>query len=224
VTQVKICCIQSPAEAALAVAAGAQAVGLVSRMPSGPGVIDDARIAEIARTVPPSVATVLLTSRRGAAELVAHARALGTSAVQIVDTPEPGARAALRAALAGVTVMQVVHVTGPASVDEAAAFAAAGAADAADTLLLDSGNPSLAVKELGGTGRTHDWTLSRRIRDAVRVPVWLAGGLHAGNVAEAITVVRPHGVDVCSGVRLDGRLDAARLAAFLLAVREASAG
>ena len=87
-------------------------------------------------------------------------------------------------------------------------------APAVDGILLDSGNPSLPVKELGGKGRTHDWRLSRRIREAVDVPVFLAGGLHAGNVAEAIDRVGPFGVDVCSGVRTNGRLDEEKLAEF----------
>jgi phosphoribosylanthranilate isomerase len=76
-----------------------------------------------------------------------------------------------------------------------------------NAILLDSGNPSAAVKELGGTGRVHDWELSRRIREAVDVPVYLAGGLRPENVAEAVARVGPFGLDVCSGVRSDGRLD-----------------
>jgi phosphoribosylanthranilate isomerase len=90
-----------------------------------------------------------------------------------------------------------------------------------DALLLDSGNQSLPVKELGGTGRTHDWSVSRRIVEAAPVPVYLAGGLTPDNVGEAVRRVRPFGVDVCSGVRSGGRLDEARLAAFAAAVRAA---
>ena len=112
----------------------------------------------------------------------------------------------------------MVHVTGPAAVDEAVA-----AAPFVDAILLDSGNPKLQVKELGGTGRTHDWRLSRRIRDAVHpLPLWLAGGLREANVGDAIAAVRPHGLDLCSSVRSGGRLDAARLAAFMAAVRAAA--
>ena len=87
-----------------------------------------------------------------------------------------------------------------------------------DALLLDSGNQKLAVKELGGTGRVHDWRISRRIRDAVDVPLFLAGGLNAGNVAAAVAAVQPHGVDVCRGVRTDGKLDPAKLRAFVAAM------
>jgi phosphoribosylanthranilate isomerase len=108
--------------------------------------------------------------------------------------------------------VQVIHVLDEASVDEARA-----ALPLVHALLLDSGNPRLAVKELGGTGRVHDWALSRRIRDeasAAGVPVFLAGGLRAENVAAAVRAVRPFGVDVCSGVRSGGRLDAGKLATF----------
>ena len=123
---------------------------------------------------------------------------------------EAGAHRAIREELPDVKIVQVIHVTGDESVDEALRVAAS-----VDALLLDSGNPKLAVKELGGTGRRHDWSLSRRIVDSSPVPVYLAGGLNAGNVAEAIETVRPFGVDICSGVRTDGKLDEAKLSAFM---------
>lgn len=206
-------------EAKRAVAAGACAVGLVAEMPSGPGPISDELIAEIAAAVPPPTRTFLLTSRRSATAIAAHHRACGTTTIQMVDHVPPEDLKALRRELPGVELVQVIHVTGPETVDRAKAVA-----PLVDAVLLDSGNPSLPVKVLGGTGRTHDWTVSRRIREAVRVPVILAGGLHAGNVAEAIAAVRPAGVDLCSGVRTDGALDDAKLAAFFAAVRAAGAG
>lgn len=215
--RIKICCMQSVEEAALAVRYGADAVGLVSAMPSGPGPIAEALIATIARCVPPGVSTFLLTSRRDAPAIADQVRRLGPTTVQIVDRPEPTCWAALRSALPSTTLVQVVHVTGPEALDEALA-----AAPHVDALLLDSGNPSLPVKELGGTGRTHDWPTSRRIREAARVPVWLAGGLSSENVAEAIETVRPFGVDVCSGVRVGGLLDEGKLARFVEAVGRVS--
>jgi phosphoribosylanthranilate isomerase len=213
-TRIKICCMQSVEEAELAVRYGADAVGLVSAMPSGPGPIAEALIASIARRVPPGVATFLLTSNRDAAAIADQVRRLGPTTVQIVDRPEPGCWAALRSALPSTTLVQVVHVTGPAALDEALA-----AAPHVDAVLLDSGNPALPVKELGGTGRTHDWRTSRSIREAVGVPLWLAGGLTPENVAEAIETVRPFGVDVCSGVRINGMLDEEKLARFVEDVR-----
>jgi phosphoribosylanthranilate isomerase len=215
-TRVKICCIGSIAEAEMAVRHGASAIGLVSEMPSGPGVIDEALIAEIAARVPAGVATFLLTSRVDPGAIVEQHRRCRTSAIQICDQLQPGAYARLRDALPGIALVQVIHVRGEESVREAL-----DAAPHVNALLLDSGNPSLAVKELGGTGRTHDWRSSRAIVESSPVAVYLAGGLNASNVGEAIRQVRPFGVDLCSGIRVDGKLSEEKLAAFCRAVAEA---
>jgi phosphoribosylanthranilate isomerase len=212
--RVKICCISSIDEARLAIRHGAAALGLVSEMPSGPGVIAESLIAAIAVTVPPGVASVLLTSRQSAAAIIDQQRRLRVNTVQICDQLIDGTSSELRKALPGVSLMQVVHVTGEQSIAEAAEVAAC-----VDGLLLDSGNRTLAVKELGGTGRRLDWQISRRIRESVQVPVYLAGGLRPENAAEAIEVVHPFGLDVCSGVRTDGHLDEAKVAAFFHVVR-----
>jgi phosphoribosylanthranilate isomerase len=182
-------------------------------MPSGPGPIPEARIREIAETVPPSVATFLLTCETTAEPIIAQQRFCRTNTLQLVDEVEPGVHACLRDALPGIRIVQVIHVRG----DDAVRQSIAVAPDV-DAILLDSGNPSLATKELGGTGRAHDWAVSRRIRDAVDVPVFLAGGLNPENVAGAIRQVVPYGVDVCSGLRTNGRLDEDKLAAFMRAV------
>jgi phosphoribosylanthranilate isomerase len=214
--RVKVCCIRDEVEARLAIAQGASALGLVSAMPSGPGVIPDETIARLAARTPPPVATFLLTSRVEPRAIIEQQRRLRTSTLQLVDRLAPGAHAELRAALPGIALVQVVHVTGPESLDEALDLASH-----VDALLLDSGNPALPVKELGGTGRRHDWRVSRRIREAVDVPVFLAGGLRPENVRAAIDEVGPFGLDVCSGVRREGALDDATLAAFMAAVRMA---
>jgi len=212
--RVKICCIASIEEARLAVAEGAAALGLVSEMPSGPGVIDMATIQAVAQATPPPVATVLLTSRTNPAGLVDQVRRSAANTVQLVDVVPDAAYDALRQALPQVKIVQVIHVTGAQSVDEAV-----GLHGQVDALLLDSGNPDLPVKELGGTGRVHDWTLSRRIVTESGLPVFLAGGLNADNVGDAIRAVGPYGIDLCSGVRTDDRLDADKLARFMAAVR-----
>ncbi len=212
--RVKICCISSVHEAAMAVEAGASALGLVSHMPSGPGVISDELIAEIAASVPPAIGTFLLTSRQSVDEIVAQQRAGRTNTIQICDHLTRGTHRELKRALPGISIVQVVHVTGPESVDEAVAVA-----PHVDAILLDSGNQKLAVKELGGTGRTHDWALSRMIRQRVNVPLFLAGGLTPENVAEAIAAVQPFGLDLCSGVRNRGKLDADKLDRFFAAVK-----
>ena len=215
-TRVKVCCIASAEEARMAIDAGASALGLVSEMPSGPGPIPDDRIAEIAATVPPGVVTFLLTCRTNAEEIAEQQRRSGAGVLQLCDEPEPGAYARLRRALPGIKLVQVIHVRDARSIDEART-----AAEEVDAILLDSGRPDLPVKELGGTGRVHDWETSRAIREAVAVPVWLAGGLHPGNVARAIDAVRPFGVDLCSGIRVDGRLHARLLDDFMRAVTAA---
>jgi phosphoribosylanthranilate isomerase len=210
---VKICCIADLDEARIAISAGASAIGLVSAMPSGPGPIEEEEIARIAAAVPAPTDTFLLTSLCEAEAIAQQHRRCGTTAIQLVDhVPEPELRR-LRRLLPGTRLVQVIHVSGPESVDEARS-----AASLVDTLLLDSGNPRLAVKELGGTGRVHDWAHSRRIRDSVEVPVLLAGGLHPGNVRAAIERVQPAGVDVCSGLRVGGRLDRDRLQSFIAAI------
>lgn len=213
-TRVKICCMGSVGEAKMAIAAGADAIGLVSAMPSGPGPIDEELICRIAAYVPRSVGTFLLTSLTTAPEIVAQHRRCLTSAIQLVDRLEDGAHRAIRRELPGVRLIQVIHVSGPGSIDEALEVESV-----VDAILLDSGNPRLAVKELGGTGRTHDWSVSSQLVRRVEVPVFLAGGLKAENVRQAIEQVRPYGVDICSGVRSDGKLDAHKLHAFMQAVR-----
>ncbi|HYN82604.1 MAG TPA: phosphoribosylanthranilate isomerase [Gemmatimonadaceae bacterium] len=210
--RVKICCMASIEEAHAAIRLGATAIGLVSRMPRGPGPIEEALITRIVSAVSPAIETFLLTCETSADAIAAQQRRTGAGTLQLVDAVEDGAHRALRAELPDTRIVQVIHVTGEDSVDEALAVAAD-----VDALLLDSGNPKLVVKELGGTGRRHDWALSRRIVDASPVPVYLAGGLNAGNVREAVETVGPFGVDVCSGVRTDGRLDEAKLAQFMSA-------
>jgi len=211
--RVKICCIRSVSEAWMAIRHGASALGLVSAMPSGPGVIAEETIAEIARMVPPGVGSFLLTSRQDAASIIEQQRRLRVSTLQICDRLTSGSHRDLRAALPGIAIVQVVHVVGPESVAEAI-----GVAPEVDAILLDSGDPGRPVKELGGTGRRHDWRLSRRIREAVGVPVFLAGGLDPDNVAEAVAEVGPFGVDVCSGLRTGGALDEGKLSRFFEAV------
>ena len=212
--RVKVCCIASTVEADLAIAAGADLLGLVSAMPSGPGPIPESDIAAIVRHVGTRAATVLLTSRQDARGIANQLDQIHPTVVQLVDELSEQAYVALRASHPEVVLMQVIHVRDARSVEEAA-----GVAPFVDAILLDSGNPTAAVKELGGTGRVHDWAVSRAIRDAVHLPLFLAGGLRAANVADAVAAVQPFGVDVCSGVRVQGRLDHDAVHAFIGAAR-----
>jgi phosphoribosylanthranilate isomerase len=210
---IKICCITNLQEAQVAMSAGAHALGLVSRMPSGPGVIEEEVIANIAAQIPPPIATFLLTALQDAGSIVAQHLRCPCTTIQLVDAVPEAHLRQLRAALPGIQLVQVVHVSGPTSLEQAQQ-----AAPWVDAILLDSGNSMLPVKELGGTGRTHDWALSAEIVRSVTKPVFLAGGLNAQNVQQAVRQVQPFGLDVCSGVRTQGALDPAKLAAFFSAV------
>lgn len=215
--KVKICCISSKEEAMMAIGHGASALGLVSSMPSGPGVIDDSTISEIAPFIPPTVSSFLLTSKQDPDEIIDQVCRFRVSTIQVCDRIDTKNYAHLREALPEIEIVQVVHVSGKESIAEAVSLA-----EYVDAILLDSGSQSLKVKELGGTGRTHDWQLSKRIRESVKVPVFLAGGLNPDNVADAIRQVGPFAVDVCSGIRTNGQLDGKKLESFFRAVRNAN--
>ncbi|MBG1271719.1 phosphoribosylanthranilate isomerase [Nostoc sp. WHI] len=207
--RVKICCISSIEEAWMAIRCGASALGLVSYMPSGPGVISEELIAKIAACVPPPIATFLLTSSQDAQEIIQQVRRCGINTVQICDRLESGSYEDIRVALPGISIVQVIHVITEKSIDEAISVA-----PQVDAILLDSGNQSLLIKELGGTGRIHDWNLSAKIREQVNVPIFLAGGLTSENVALAVDQVAPFGLDLCSSVRTNGKLDENKLKLF----------
>jgi len=208
-TRIKICCIKSIEEAKVAIGLGASAIGLVAKMPSGPGPISDELIREIASSIPPPIATFLLTSETSVKEIIKHHQRTHTNTIQIVDALTEGTYAMLKNALPSVKIVQVIHVIDKNSVKEAIRIS-----ESVDALLLDSGNPNLKIKELGGTGRIHDWQLSRQIRINSDCPVFLAGGLAPENVKQAIEEVGPFGIDVCSGVRTNGSLDIQKLEKF----------
>lgn len=212
-THVKICCISSPEEAKIAIKHGASALGLVGHMPSGPGIIEDSLIHQIAKSVPPPIATFLLTSETEATAIVKHYQKVHTTTIQIVDALTDRQYAAIRNEIPHVKLVQVIHVIDENSVQEAIEIS-----EFVDAILLDSGNPNLATKELGGTGRTHNWDLSRKIRKSISIPLFLAGGLNKENVRQAIDAVQPFGIDLCSGVRTNGKLDERKLQEFFEAI------
>lgn len=211
--RVKICCISSQKEAQLAMAYGADALGLVGNMPSGPGIISDTLIREIAGIIPPGVASFLLTSEISADKIIAHHQQTLTNTIQLVDAVDADTFTTIRKSIPHIKLVQVIHVLSEATIDEALQ-----AADGVDALLLDSGNPNLPIKELGGTGRTHNWDISKQIVRQSRVPVYLAGGIRAENIREAIDRVAPFGIDLCSGVRTNQQLDEEKLAKLFAAI------
>lgn len=211
---VKICCISSLQEAELAIQFGADAIGLVGPMPSGPGIISNEQINEIVHAVKDRVETFLLTSETSVKGIVEHHQKVNTSTIQIVDELKEGYYEELKEALPHVRVVQVIHVYEKEMIKYALAIS-----KKVDALLLDSGNPKAKIKTLGGTGETHNWEWSKEICLQSLIPVYLAGGLNANNVEEAIQKVRPAGVDLCSGVRTDGKLDEMKLHAYFDSVQ-----
>jgi phosphoribosylanthranilate isomerase len=209
IPRIKICCISSIDEAKTAIESGASAIGLVGKMPSGPGPIPDELIKQIALSVPPPVGTFLLTSETIVDNIIKHHKRTLTNTIQIVDLLSSGTYSQLRAALPSIKIVQVIHILDEKSVDLAIKLS-----ENVDALLLDSGNPNLKIKELGGTGRVHNWNLSRQIRDFAKCPIFLAGGLKPENVRQAIDEVQPFAIDVCSGVRSNGLLDKQKLKFF----------
>ncbi|MEM8688617.1 MAG: phosphoribosylanthranilate isomerase [Pseudomonadota bacterium] len=212
--RLKVCCIASRAEADMAIAAGADALGLVAHMPSGPGPISDEEIAEIAAAVPPPIATFLLTSESRSEEIAAHVERTGVNTIQIVSQISAEEVARLAGLCPNVRRVQVIHVEDRSALDLITDYA-----PHVHAFLLDSGRPSAAVPELGGTGRSHDWAVSAEFVEQSPRPVFLAGGLKPGNVGEAVRQVCPFGVDLCTGVRTDDGLDAEKLNAFVAALR-----
>ena len=209
IIRVKICCISSIYEAKMAIKFGASALGLVANMPSGPGVISDEEILKITKSVPPAISTFMLTSKTSAEEIIKHHLKTLTNTIQIVDELKEGTYEKIREALPAIKIVQVIHVIDEKTIDEAIRIS-----HSVDALLLDSGNPNLQIKELGGTGRIHNWKLSRKIVEQSKVPVFLAGGLTSENVRQAIEQVQPFGLDLCSSVRTDKKLDQRKLETF----------
>ena len=206
----KICCIQSVEEAEMAMAAGAWAIGLVAAMPSGPGPVDDVRIRAIADATKDRVRRVLLTAHTDPEAVVDHILRCGCDVVQLVDAVPVQTCAAIRKHCPDVQIIQVVHVGGEDALEIAKAAAPHG-----DMILLDSGRPDGPIKELGGTGRTHNWDISGKIVEALDVPVILAGGLNPDNAKDACAMVKPFALDVCSGLRGPGfALDLGKLSSF----------
>lgn len=208
--RIKICCIQSIDEARLAISNGASAIGLVSAMPSGPGVISEEQIEQIASSTPPAIGTFLLTSKTNVEEIISQQKRCRTNTIQLCDRIGDGSHKELKDQLPGISIVQVIHVRGEESIEEAIKIS-----ELVDALLLDSGNQDLKIKELGGTGRTHNWDISRKIVYKVSKPVFLAGGLNSTNIRQAIEVVQPFGVDLCSSLRTDGKLDKNKLQNFI---------
>jgi len=211
--KVKVCCIKSVEEANIAIRAGASALGFVSHMPSGPGVIPETLIAEIVKNIPPAISTFLLTSQQDPAAIIEQQKFCRVNTIQLCDSLPLKDYRKLRIEMPGIAIVQVIHIIDHIAIDEARTIC-----DEVDAILLDSGNPALEIKKLGGTGKVHNWDISKRIVEEVKKPVFLAGGLNVNNISDAIEHVKPYGIDLCSGVRRNDKLDENMLSSFIAAV------
>jgi phosphoribosylanthranilate isomerase len=205
---IKICGLRSYEEARLALDCGATAFGfLVGLSYATADQISPENAAGIIGKLPENADTVIVTHQTDPEKAAALARITGGHTLQVHgDMPPAGVRK-LAALAPDLRLIKAVHVSGPESIEAAAAYAGI-----AHALLLDT----RTVDRLGGTGRTHDWSISARIVAAVPVPVYLAGGLTPENISDAIERVRPAGVDVNSGVKDSaGEKDAEKVSLFV---------
>jgi phosphoribosylanthranilate isomerase len=210
-TKVKICCISSREEAELAIEHGAHALGLVGAMPGGgPGIIDDNLAREIAINVPSAIETFLLTSRELGSDIADHVEFCGTSTVQIVRHIDPVEYPTIIRRLPTIRRVQVIHIENESVIDLVRKYE-----PFVHAFLLDSGRPSSPELTLGGTGCVHDWKISAEIVRNTAKPVYLAGGLRPDNVEKAIKTVAPYGVDLCSGIRTNEKLDEEKMGEFM---------
>ena len=204
----KICGIRNAADARVAIEAGASAVGfLVGITHLAEDKIDPSDAREIIRMLPPFVSSVMVTHLTEADQIVDLARQLNPTTIQIHDYVDPSVAEAVKKSLGWIKTIKAIPV-----VDRVEALELVKAYQGVcDALLLDS----VTKGRIGGTGKTHDWTISKEIIEASQLPVFLAGGLNPDNVAEAARFVRPYGVDVNSGVELHGYKDAALVRRFI---------
>ena len=213
VVRVKVCGITTTQDAWTAIDLGVDALGfLVGLLHESEDELSAHDAGKIVEGLPPFISATLVTHRADPADvldLVGHVR---PQVVQLHGAYPLEGIAALRDAFPAVSVVKAVHVDGEASI-----AAALEAARYADAVLLDSRTST----RIGGTGLTHDWSISRRIRDTLApTPVILAGGLTPGNVAGAIERVHPYAVDVNSGVSLRrGKKSPPLIEAFVRAAR-----
>jgi phosphoribosylanthranilate isomerase len=220
--KIQIYTLQTPEEALAVSEAGADHIGLTPSQRGLPGEIDLATARAIVSAVGERAVKVALSMESDPAAILEMVQAVGPEVLHLCGPPGallPEDLRALRARLPGVKLMQAISVTGREAIAEALSFQ-----EVADFLILDSQAPDIAG--IGASGRTHDWRISREIVEQVRVPVILAGGLSPENVADAVRMVRPWGVDSLTHTNrpLAGggfRKDLERVRRFVAAARSA---
>ncbi len=193
----------------MAVGHGVDAVGLLGCMPSSPRAIDMDLARQIASVVPVAVETFLLTASLSGEEIAEQAKYCGVTAIQIAQHVDPIEYQHIATRLPHIKRVQVVHVEDESALDLIDVYE-----PHVHAFILDSGSTGATVADLGGTGRVHDWRISSEFVRRTSKPVFLAGGLNPRNVRDAISVMAPFGIDLCSGVRRNNKLDAGLLDEF----------
>ena len=209
--KVKICGIKKHEDAELAVLSGADAVGLlVGQVHTSNDFIDKDIARAIVESLPPFCSSVLVTHLTECDEICELAEYIGVSTIQLHGGSSPAQAKEIKQRLPYIKTYKSIHVTGPESVDNALAYRGV-----VDGILLDTVN--VTTGQVGGTGKTHDWSISSQIVRALDIPVIMAGGLNPENVKDAVAQVQPHGVDVNSGTQgPDGFKDPEKIKSFIM--------
>jgi phosphoribosylanthranilate isomerase len=207
--RIKICGLTTPQDARVAIDAGADALGF-NFFPASKRYIAPEADRDWIRGLPEVVDKMAILVNPTWDEAMAAARLPGIDALQLHGSETPEFCGRLRAA--GIRFEKAIAVSGPDSLSRMADFST-------DTILLDSGRAG----EFGGTGQTFPWVLARNFIEAnPELRVVVAGGLNPENVADAVALIRPFGVDVTTGVEASpGRKDASLIRAFISAARAA---
>lgn len=210
---VKICGIRSIGDALAAAAAGADILGFHVELIGARTPLESENAGKIIAKLPAGVSSVMVTSITETDELIKLARATGATILQLYGDATPETILEVKKALP-VQIWKVLNLSDEGSIAEAKKYEGS-----ADAIALDTLNKQTGV--LGGTGKTHDWNISRKIVESISIPVILAGGLNPENVAEAIKIVQPYGVDVNSGVsNPDGTKDIEKVKLFVEQARK----
>ena len=209
---IKVCGIRNIEEALGAVDAGANTIGMLTGLLyPAEDEISPEKAGSIAAALPDGIRPVLVTHILDPEEASEIAAFTGVSAVQIHNDMPADGLIRLRGLLPGVLIIKAIHVVDSDSITDARLYE-----KYADMLLLDTKTND----GIGGTGITHDWSISKRIVEAVHKPVILAGGLNPDNIEEAVALVRPAGIDANSGLENEnGSKNFNKIRAFAVAGR-----
>lgn len=212
--RVKICGIKRIEDAFSAVRWGADSVGfLVGQRHASPDFVTPDQAREMILRLPPFITKVMVTHLHTAKEVVALADQVCPDTVQLHGEIPHNEIRELRRQRPHLRILKSFHIVDEASIEYGVPYVGI-----VDAFVLDSVN--VETGEIGGTGLTHDWTISRRVVARYPTPVILAGGLTPENVQDAIHAVRPYAVDVNSGLKdAQGFKDHAKIHTFVDSVK-----